>query len=289
MKKLPTMVVPLTMELAKRFYGMGRSFCERPFSGERVARLLAEFKDEPTLDFNWAVAILDGVEYRVNGQHTSTIFATGKYPILPGLSVVLATYICSSRIEITNLWGHLDSRDSSRTRGEVVAAYAQTDAQLAKVPKSIVGLVASGISMAQHTAQLNSTPKLTSEEIGDLVLSNGEFILFCWSLSRNIEGQRKIRRAPVYAAMYSTYLVDPEACQLFWTAVRDGTGYPRRDPDRVLHNYLGETKVVSSSKKAYMSESREIFYSKCIHAWNAWRTNRELTVLKHGGRVPRAI
>lgn len=85
-----------------------------------------------------------------------------------------------------------------------------------------------------------------------------------------------ILRVPVVAAIFACYRRDREAANKFWTAVRDETGKTPDCPDRRISKYLLLTGIrngATSKSNKQTANNREI-YVRCLHAWNAWRTNK---------------
>ena len=98
-----------------------------------------------------------------------------------------------------------------------------------------------------------------------------------------------ITREPVFNAMLQTILHDQSQAQGFWAKVRDGEMLPSGHPAMVLRNKLmsvnsGSGGSVTSGRKRGVSHDER--YTWCIRAWNAFREDRGVMILRYRKNAP---
>src|SRR5262245_23652237 len=115
--------LPLTPDLAERFKGMLPSPTERMLDPTRVKMLREKAEHGHLITFNWATAKFGDREYRMNGQHSSTVLCelNGTFP--QGLKVHLDSYEVDNKAGLALLFRQFDARKSSRSPTDVSHAY----------------------------------------------------------------------------------------------------------------------------------------------------------------------
>jgi hypothetical protein len=97
-----------------------------------------------------------------------------------------------------------------------------------------------------------------------------------WAMTTH-PNARYLRKRPVTAAMLATFCADDAAASDFWSGVADSRALAKTDPRVLLSKKLlrpfrlDRTSIESSDEKVYRP---------CAAAWNAWRDNRQLKVLR---------
>lgn len=101
---------PLTPELAERFRAMLPSPTERAFDSARAKMLREKAEAGQLITFNWATAKIGDKEYRVNGQHSSSVLSelNGHFP--QGLKVHMDTYEVDDTDGLALLFRQFDNR-----------------------------------------------------------------------------------------------------------------------------------------------------------------------------------
>src|SRR5947209_18851012 len=81
-KLIQSETMPLTPGLAERFKAMLPSPTERGFDPARAKMLREKAEAGQLITFNWATAKIGDKEYRVNGQHSSSVLTelNGQFP-----------------------------------------------------------------------------------------------------------------------------------------------------------------------------------------------------------------
>jgi hypothetical protein len=88
---------------------------------------------------------------------------------------------------------------------------------------------------------------------------------------------RYLRGRPVTAAMLATFCTDDAAASDFWSGVADSGALAKTDPRVLLSKELSSPPRLDRTS---IESSDEKVYRLCAVAWNAWRDNRQLKVLR---------
>lgn len=256
---------------------------DRDLTEWRTNGLGKAFRDGLAITFQWGIAELDGVQYRVNGKHSSTELASMDH--MPDAWVCLTTYLCETAEDVAVLYAQFDGRISARTPNDIYYTMATACESIAQLPKALIVLGVTGLSYNHWDC--NDINK-TAVDKGQLMLAHPDFMLWLHTLTQNLETNRAvIWRKPVVAAMARTWFKSRVAATEFWEAVKTGSDADPSSPSRRLRDYLLKSALFAgrgagSGKKTAFP--REMFV-KCLHAWNAWRSERT-TDLKYHPKAP---
>jgi hypothetical protein len=267
-------VVKLTHGLALKFRDMTACREDRPLRPSRMALLRDIVRDDQMRPPEWATAVCEetGEEYRVNGKHTSTLFAELGPDGCEGRHVIVSRYACDTLEDVARLYCTFDSKVSARSAGDINRVFAGSHPQLAGLPSRTVNVAVTGLAYRRWEKGYGSHP---ADERAELLLANVPFVVWLHDIFADPDGEGAglLKRGPVVAAMARTYERAREQAGTFWAAVRDASGPNHRTADRVLSKYLLSTSVDSGEGSRCgrrKAEPREM-YVKCLHAWNAWR------------------
>lgn len=307
-KIIPSVIVPLSRDLARVFADMERAPMERPFSQRHIERLVHSMSITPIVMLTWSLAlrqaidlagttpkqVLDGLRAcnrellrRLNGQHTSYLFAEGLVAIPSGAEVTIERWVCESPEEEVKVWSAYDIQVSIRTHREMVAAVASSIKPLAGVSPAIISSAAAGALFSERGGAIpHSVPAVTTHEV---VKDNVDFILFVNSVFASVPDRaarsgdmvRRLCRESVQAAMHRTWKLDPTAAFTFWHQVLSGEGGSARHPARAVREYLLTTSASAGAlHKQGLIEPKQAALAKCIYAWNKWRKHRQVASLR---------
>lgn len=235
---------------------------------------------------NLVVAKVDGVEYRLNGQHTAWARILADEEGLDKKTrtpVQLMRYECATIQDARRLYASLD-RGKGRGQNTVVQSHLLGSEEFA-------GFRAGQLNMLSQGLAAWLWPSKTKRELhkGDdrayLLLKDH------YRLAQAVGGLIKqskaadfkhMKRAPVVAAMFETFNKAPQVAYDFWMSVRDGIGIgDKEDPRWVLREWLKNTSLGKSVTIGDLKVvTQEETYRACIHAWNAHRTNKRLKHLR---------
>jgi hypothetical protein len=260
----------VTKKLATEFATMDPCPRDRPLSERRCEvyrKVAAAHGFRPVL---WAKAnvIETGGEYRVNGKHTSTVFA-GLDP-MPELYATIEHYSCDTLEDLARLYSTYDSKIQSRSVADINRSFVSCIEELNDLSMKTVNKVISGISYNKFGEKSSSMqPMDRAEEIFD----NIKFALWVDRIFGANSELSYLLRVPVVAAMHATFNKSMIDATVFWQAVRDETGEKPGLPDRKIARFLLTHRSRRASREAPKKEhvADRAFYVKCLHAWNAWR------------------
>lgn len=275
-KLLSSTALSLTPELAAEFNSMPASPTERALNPLRVKFLRQRILSGLATPFNWASAILDGTEYRMNGFHSSTALCelNGSFP--QGLLVNRSLYEVPNMESLALLFRQFDARQSGRSPADVAGAYQGLYTPLNDVPRGVAKM---GIeSVMWHQRNAVGAPMPTGD---DVYMKFGESMyhgFLCWlGDTITLRSAPEMARIPVCAAMYGTYEANaPEATE-FWSSVaKGGEEFDETAPATTLAAWLREQKAVKCKTPVKPLE----LYQGCIYAWTAYREEHAIKTIK---------
>lgn len=287
----------VTQSLAIKFRDMDPVPHDRPLNPKRVEayrKMLAAGLFRPV---QWATVYCTDTQttYRVNGKHTSNLFA--EYEDLPQpIHATIENYHCEDLEDVARLYATFDSRTQVRTTNDINRAFAAIDPDLAEIPTKIINLCVTAIAYCKHGDDYTKVP---AAERAEALLDDAhkQFVIWVHSLLGGHAGDKSklLWRSPVVAAMQACYQKSRRDANEFWLAVRDGTGATPKTPDRVLNRFLLSKVVarpsaaVAKRSRSEISSPREMFV-KCLHAWNAWRRDMTTDLKYHAqSKIPSAV
>ena len=281
--------VRITSKLAKEWSEMSSASVDRPLSERRLGvyrAMLDKGEFRPVL---WSKAWCKEIEEweRVNGKHTSTLFASVDLSKYQEVYAVIEEYDCETIEDVAKLYSTFDSATQSRNTGDINRSFASTDPDLKVMEQKAINLFVSAIAYSKNPTVSSGANQSTVMERAEAMLDNVPFCIWANEMMYG-EGMTKksshMRRQPVVGAMFSTYNKSKSAATEFWTAVRDETGATPDLPDRKLARFLLQMKLAVSGSSAGIPKRFRLtpkeFYVKSIKAWNSWR-KKEPTDLKY--------
>lgn len=269
---------PLTMELAQKFRDMPGSPTERELNEGRLRNLRAKAEQGKLVTFHWATAKMpDGKTYRVNGQHSTTMLCelNGAFP--EGAFVHVDEYAVDGPEGLAVLFRQFDDRKSGRSAADVAGAYQNLEPVLRDVAKPVGKL---GI---EAVAWFDRVIEGVSSKIGDdqYSLFHNEHLhpYLAWLNDLFSIKTPELKRVPVVAAMYGTFLKNGEEARKFWAEVsRGGKEYEDNAASTVLDSWL----------KSIKEEKTEIkpgeYFRGCVYAWNAYREDKPIKDIRYDTR-----
>lgn len=282
----------VTTALARKFAEMEPAPHDRPLSEIRLRVYEKIIREGGFRPCQWAMAYCEatGGTYRVNGKHTSTLMSGLDLNTVPKLYAVVEVYECDSLEDVARLYSTYDSKMQSRTAGDINHSFAACVPELNGVDSRTINLCVSAFWYARVQ---EAYKHMQSQERAEMLLEHFDYVKWVHELLGNAGNNHRnghIKRMPVFAAMYSTFVRDPRKAQAFWESVRDETGATPSEPTRKLARFL----VLNSSMNRRESAARHRvkdreFFVKSIHAWNAWRAGETTNLNYHvGADVPAA-
>lgn len=259
-KYLDLKVVPLTHELAVEFATMDASIGERPIRKLRYEFLKSRVESNQFYPPRWAVAWIGGRKVRVNGQHSSKVLADANGHFPKNLKVIIDEFQCDDTDDLSELFSQFDNKVSSRSNTDIVGAHSKTVKSIADIKTSYISRMLDGMSYHLTGGFAESRP--TIEERARLVHTYDSYIKNFWDFTkaRWVGG-----RVGIHGAMFATYSASNSEAFTFWNLVMSESHPDADHPSRTLAKWLQE----SHHKKE--NWTARAVYSKCVHAWNAFR------------------
>lgn len=271
---LSSETVPLTPQLAKRFKEMTPSPTERLLNESRVKHLRAKADVGLLCPFGWAYATLDGVDYRMNAQHSSNMLnqlANGQFP--QDLKAHIDHYEVSDREGMAVLFRQFDDRKSSRSPLDVAGAYQGLYPELADIDRKVAKY------SLECVTWFNAYVDGLAIQGGDDQYSRFSDVTLYEYLHwmATINPQRELKTSGLGAAMYGTYKAAKIPAEEFWRDVANG-GIEFNDdaPASVLYTWL--KGVYDGSLN--ITVKAQGYYQAGIHAWNAFRQGKTINHVK---------
>ena len=281
--------VEITSKLAKEFSEMVASPQERQLSEHRIATYNNEVDNGRFRPCLWAKCFCAETEltYRVNGQHTSTMFFRRDLAQTKPHFAVLEEYICETTEDVAKLYATFDSKMQSRNTSDINRSFAAAVPELSEIPLRTINLLVTGISIDKWG--LSGQKAKTPAERAEVLFDETDFCLWANSIL-NINGQHghsHLKRIGVVAVMQGSYAKAKAKAEEFWTAVRDESDPSNKATSRKLAHWLiitnSDTAPAVNRRKRFKADTHEFVY-RCVKAWNSWRKDKE-TDLKYYANV----
>lgn len=283
---LKTAVVkPLTSSLARYFSEMERAPNDRKLSDRRLSVYKNQLAQGWWRPCTWAEAVCEetGITYRVNGKHTSTLFASME-AVPNGLFVTIETYACATLADVARLYGTYDRSIQARTSSDINRMFAATEPALAEVSNRMIDACAAGLQLYRSGGVVSTAQMVDPATRAEGLLDECVFVVWASQIVGDTTKHRHLVRSGVVAAMYATYRKSQRDALSFWQSVRDETGAKPSMPDRQLSRWLLLTSVHAAASgtlpASRRADSRE-FYVRSLHMWNAWRRDQQVKMLKY--------
>lgn len=288
----------ITSKLARDFAELTPAHGDRPLSERRLAVYRKVLQVGGFRPVTWARAYCKETKetFRVNGGHTSNLFASTDLAKVQDLYATIEEFECDDLSDVARLYSTYDAKSQTRTTSDINHSFASTIPELAEIDSKSINLLVSGLSYADSPTNDGTSQKSPAER-AELLFDNVEVCL--WAKKILSGGSEKagrshkalhLCRAPVVGAMINTYRKAKGDADTFWLAVRDETGTTPELPDRKLARWLLTVKSHMGARgdvpRRFRILARE-FYSRSLTAWNAWRTDTPTEVRYfHGSKLP---
>lgn len=279
----------LTKKLASEFSQMITIDHDRNLSETRLEGHMANVENGTFYSPDWAKCLCkeDGVTYRVNGKHTSTMFSLDEVIIPNGLYVNIKTFEADTLEDVAMLYTTFDCPESAKSSGDTTKAIIYTEESLRGLPTKFINDVTKAINYAAVQDKIYDI-KLRDRAKKAIEPDNVKFILW---LREHLhdgnagKGKNHVWRSPVMSAMYLTYQKSQKDSIEFWSRVRDETGASPDLPCRKLAKWLTATSL--NNKPGLAKE----FFVRSVQAWNAFRQSNESANLNYykSNNLPKVV
>lgn len=241
---------------------------EREIEPARVKALTDRLRAGLWLPCQWATVTYQGVKYRMNGQHSSTVMVAEAEHLPERVSIHLDHFEADDPDSMGSLFRQFDARFSARSKQDVAGAYQGLVAELKGVSKRKAKLGIEGVAWYERAVE--GLPVESGDDLYGKLLSPAYHRFVRWLDKILVHGKtRELEKAAIVGAMYHTFITSESGSQDFWSHVAKGDLPDDADPRSVLSRDL--TDAIDPERKSDPPKPGE-FYHKCIHAWNAFRT-----------------
>jgi len=264
---------PMTKELAEKFRDMKPSPTERELDPKRVAHLRKKAEQNRLVTFHWAVANIDGEDYRMNGQHSSVMLAelNGDFP--DDLYAHVDVYKVSKEIGLPLLFRQFDDRKSSRGPADIAGAYQGLYRELDAVPRKVGAMAIKGIAWHQFTVEgMKDVPK--GDDVWTMFDRAKDYTFMHWLGELFSEKTPELKRPEIVAAMYSGWISNEIHTKGFWGLVARGGDHEADHPATRLDEWLIAAKQITDAAKKFRAAN---YYQACITCYNAFVEDRTIT------------
>jgi len=264
--------------LIERFAHMPPLDRERDLKSLRVDRLRERLLGGLILPFTWMSVWVDGVEYRLNGQHSSAVLLemNGTRPRM--LVAHVTEFEASDMEEAAEIWSQIDAVWNARSASDIYRMTGATTPQLCELSSKMLSICAAGITLDHFGNSSNST----AHDKAELLKAHSQFAVEYAMLTMDSVKSRHLRRSPVCAGMSRCYRKCAKDTLIFFSSVRDeddtNPGVPSRELSRKLREFSVNTGMGAGHGKRIASPMDMATW--CIRAFNAFRRGDQSVMLK---------
>jgi hypothetical protein len=199
------------------------------------------------------------------------------------LFAVVERYEADTLEDVASLYSTFDNMKSIRRRSDINKAFAAAHPDLAEVSSRVIDCCVSGIAYSMWE---DSYPSHDAEECASLLIQHPQFVMWVFLLLRGDSRKNKhLMRKSVVAAMFKTFQRSQKHSDEFWTLVRDESHPKNTHPSRKLARHLLTHATRHRDLVSADCDSWRGMYVRCIHAWNAYRSNTQ-TSLQYYDKKP---
>lgn len=292
-------IVPITFKLAEEFSSMRASTGECIVNADYLPQLAELFKRGPFHAPTWASVTCeaDGITYRGDGKHSSTVFVAGLCPF-EGKSARVIRATCHTLAEVGEFYNQFNQPESSRSSQEINQSIVAYIPELAVMPKSFIDLTVNAIDMSiRGSAYDEKECKVSKLHKARRLVTETPFVTFLYAIHNSpyrLTTISHIKTRAVMAFAHGIYHENEALAGEFLRLVRDGSNPDHMSPDRSLYEYL---KSVSKVKK---NKVRDVdIIARCNRDWEGFKKIKLGDIAKSSqpkykirgrrGRKPKAV
>jgi hypothetical protein len=193
-------------------------------------------------------------------------------------------YKCRTEDELRLLYADTDGGIKRNQREKKMALLAGS-AGFEGIPQGTLNLITEGYALYRWTDPKERRKNNNPDQIAEAIKAGKSDNELCSAVAHflvdHAQGHKLtfVKTDSVVAAMLATFQVDQEAAKTFWLSVFSGANLSESDPRLLLSRWLLESKAKAKSKDG-TKDTKEDVLLMCLAAWNPWRRNRKIDVLK---------
>jgi hypothetical protein len=252
---------------------------EREFDAKWALDLKERVINGHAVTFNWAVADLAQqggfVRMRVNGQHSSwALSELLKENALPSpLAIHLDTYSVADETGAVLLFRQFDARKSARSKEDISGAYQCFQPELRGCSRNVLKSALEGLVWYRREVQEKPVP--SGDDIY-MLFDEKRLHPFFVMIDDVLKGGKanELKRVPVLATAYGTWLDDAKQAAEFWRLTALGSN---RNVSDAAADLDAELLRIRDEKEKI--NARDV-YAKCVKAWQAYNDHIRVTNFK---------
>ena len=288
-RKVGVEAKPLTPETLAEFEQAIAMPGERPLDPKRMRMLRDLISDETFHGVDWSIARCkeDGVTYRADGQHSSTLLrgllkddSNGDEPEFPtGLLATITTYeIDSLADDGMELFEAFNRPESVRTNKDMLGVYKAGHSDLKGVSTDHLSGILAGVSYAFRHLTADSVENVRTEwddyagympnrrHAGALLDLEAVRKFIFWTAQFAASTNSEFLKKPsIVAAMFKQWAESEEKATVWWSAVMNESG-DEDDESTDLADALNKLVGQTRSKVSPVD-----FLSRCERSWKKYR------------------
>lgn len=259
----------LTQEFLDEFLRFPPSPTERARNEKRIKHLRNKYDNGLWGPCVWVTVQCNGVEYRINGQHSSSMLKALNGSFADGLMVHWDRWTADTMDDTAMLYRQYDDRMSSRKPADVANAYQGLEEDLRNVAPAPAKLAVEAVNWWRD--QVDRAPSSKDDDRYTLFHEAALHPFIKWVAGEIFCGKvPELARIQIVAAMFVTFEANEIEARSFWRKVsQGGDEYQEGAPDRVLADWLHDIR--RKEHPEFQKVSGPEAYQGCIYAWNAHR------------------
>ncbi len=266
-------------DVIRKHRGNTHTPTEREFDAKWALDIKTRVEKGKAVTFMWAVAGLPMhgqiISMRINGQHSSwaldELLKEGALP--DNLAIHLDTYSVANQDGAVQLFRQFDARKSARSKEDISGAYQCFHEDLRECNRSILKVAVEGVIWYRREVQ--EQPVLSGDDIYNLFDEQRLHPFFQMMDEVLKDGKsNELKRTPVLAAAYGTWLDDAKEAASFWRLAALGSKRTEEDAAADL-----DTEIMRIRDEKEKVNARDL-YAKCAKAWDGFNNRIRITNFK---------
>jgi hypothetical protein len=261
--------------LAQAHIDLPDSPTERELEARRINEIADRIKSGLLLPCCWATVLYDGIIFRMNGNHSAHAIVEAAEFLPPEIVIHLDHYEADDAEGMGVLFRQFDARFSGRTKQDVAGAYQGLAKPLAGISRSTAKIGIEAVAWYLRNREKVAVP--SNDNLYQEFLRPVYHGFLRWLNSILYPKTPELRRLPVIAAMYATFIASESGAQEFWSHVAKGDLSDDTDPRLVLSADL--VAAIDKDKKDKEPLPPIGIYAKCLKGWASFRNGDKVRSL----------
>jgi hypothetical protein len=271
-----TLILPKAQAVvkARHHLQLPNSPTERDLEPARLAYLADRLLGGTWMPCQWATVLFNGVEYRVNGRHSSTTMIEYEEVLPDQIVIHQDAYKAANAEQMGVLFRQFDNKGSVRSSKDVSGAYQGLVPALQGLNKARCKLAIEGACWQEKS--IEKLPRPSKDDRYELLLSPSYHKYILWMDKIISVKTPEMLYDGVIGAMFVIFNTSESGAQEFWSHVAKDDLNDDGDARQVLSKEL--TSLHVNRKEVGRTPDVE-YYAKCIKAWNAFRAGDKIRTL----------